>query len=142
MSTDQVDDVPVVENKNANARLPSSRVDKVLRKKFVGKRLASATPKYVTAVVENILAEIAQRAGEAAKAEGKKRATLQHLMRAVRADRGSSKFFRAYVFASANNMKFNSLALLNSKDREVALKKRAQAKEKKDGAAVPSIDQE
>lgn len=144
MSGAEVEAMPVeeTENKFSGVKLPSSRVDRMLRKKFADKRIASATPKYVTAVVEAVLEDILKRAGESAKVDGKKRATLVHLMRAVRADRASAKLFRAYVFASNNQMKFDSMALLNSNDREVAMKKRKEAKLKKSESAVPSIDQE
>jgi len=129
-------------DKYENAKIPSSRVDKMLRKKFADKRIASATPKYLSAAIEDILTSILSRAGDAARADGKKRATLQHLMRAVRSDRGTAKLFRTYIFASNNGIKFNSMALLNANDRETALKKREEEKKKKAGSAVPSIDQE
>jgi histone H3/H4 len=141
-----VEEVQEQENTAKNVKLPPSRVDKVLRKKFAHKAMGSATSKYTTAVIEEVLASILERAGENARADGKKRATLQHLLRSVRSDRASAKFFRAYVFASTNGLKFDSMALLNSKDREIATKKRLEAKEKakekKQAAIVPSIDQE
>lgn len=132
------------ENRFDNAKLPSARVDKVLRRVFAGKRVASATPKYVTAVIESVLEDVLTRAGELARSDGKKRATLQHVMRAVRGNRGTAKFFRAFVFASRHQMKFDAMALLNSADREAAAKKRDEAKAKAKASAnvVPAIDEE
>lgn len=125
--------------------LPVSRIDKAIRKNFVGKRVSSSTSVYTTAALDAVFFEIV-RASEEKRAgirKGPKSIDRRTLVAAVRSSPELGRLFRSYVFAPEKAIKIKRDVLLTKNDKEAAKKKREEvASERRKKAAVPGIDEE
>ncbi|XP_020762620.1 histone H2A-Bbd type 1-like [Odocoileus virginianus] len=64
-------------------QLPVSRVDRLLREGQFANRLSSATPMFLTAVLEYLMAKILDLAGKEASANHRMRISPEHVQRAL-----------------------------------------------------------
>ncbi|KAK0457680.1 histone 2A [Desarmillaria tabescens] len=70
----------------AGLQFPVSRFSRKLRDNNAGKQIAAAAPVYLAAVIEYLVAEIVELAGNAAKDNKKRRILPRHLQLAIRND--------------------------------------------------------
>ena len=131
------------EQSSGTAILPSSRVDRILRKRFAGRRVSPNVPVYTTAALSFVFTEVIKAAKEETAAAKKKRISRETLIAAVRTHPELRKLFKAYVFSSGASLKYKAADLLTKADREAAQKKRGEIKKKKTppSSAVPAVDE-
>eukprot|EP00929_Paragymnodinium_shiwhaense_P107720 TRINITY_DN74091_c0_g1_i1.p1 TRINITY_DN74091_c0_g1~~TRINITY_DN74091_c0_g1_i1.p1 ORF type:complete len:195 (+),score=54.35 TRINITY_DN74091_c0_g1_i1:314-898(+) len=79
---------------------PVSRFTRALRRGGYAKRVGVGASVYITAVVEYIIAEILELAGNVAKEHKKQRITPRHLQLAIRNDEELGKFLEKVTIAS------------------------------------------
>ncbi|KAK0238717.1 histone 2A [Armillaria nabsnona] len=70
----------------AGLQFPVTRFHRKLRSNNAGKRIATGAPVYLAAVIEYLVAEIVELAGNAAKDNKKRRILPRHLQLAIRND--------------------------------------------------------
>ena len=122
--------------------LPAAHIDKLIRKRFGGKRVSATTARYTSAGLEHIFAELARAAGEEAKKDKKKHIKIVHLMKATRSHPGMARFFRDYMFAPRARVDYQAIALLPPSERLAIRKQRMANKQKKKDSEVPAVDEE
>lgn len=126
----------------ADGVLPVPRIDRIMRKRFGGRRCSPGVGVYTTAALDSIFAEIVRTAKSEAFASKKKRIAKESLVSAVRTHPSLGRFFKSYVFSSGQRLPYKSAELLTKADRELAEKKRHEAKAKKDAAkSLPGVDE-
>lgn len=121
--------------------LPVPRFDRIVRKRFGGRRVSPGVAVYTAAALERVVCEVLWAAKAEATAAKKKRITRDNLVIAVRTHPELKRLFRAYAFATGTRVKYSSSSLLTKADRELAAKKRLEEKKKKEDAAVPAVDE-
>ena len=84
----------------AGLQFPVGRIARHLRQGGFTKRVGSAAPVYLTAVLEYIVAEVLELAGNAAKDNKRTRVTPRHIQLAVRSDDELNGFFANTVIAA------------------------------------------
>lgn len=122
--------------------LPVSRIDRVFRKHFPGKRVSSGTAVYSTAALQTIFTKIIAAADET-RANSKKRAKRidrTMLIKAVRTTPELARLFRSYAFAPEGVIKMKMTDFLTKADKEDVQKKREAMKAEKT-AQVPNVDE-
>uniref|UniRef100_A0A1I7YQI7 Histone H2A n=1 Tax=Steinernema glaseri TaxID=37863 RepID=A0A1I7YQI7_9BILA len=80
-------------------QFPVARIQRQLKKGRYAERVGSGGPIYLAAVMEYLMAEILELAGNAASDNKKNRITPRHVMLAVRNDEELSKLFSNATFA-------------------------------------------
>ncbi|KAK0413106.1 hypothetical protein QR680_006604 [Steinernema hermaphroditum] len=83
----------------AGLQFPVGRIQRQLKKGRYAERIGSGGPIYLAAVMEYLIAEILELAGNAAQDNRKSRITPRHVMLAVRNDEELSKLFSNATFA-------------------------------------------
>lgn len=136
------EDDEMLENINV---LPTPRIDRLIRKAFLGKRVSAGTSVYATAALEHVFAEIV-RAAEGKRSHmkrGPKAIDRRILVAAIRTDPSLSRLFRGYTFAPEKAIKIKKEVLLTKADKSAAMEKREANKSKKaELAAVPAVDED
>ena len=84
----------------AGLQFPVGRIARYLRKGGYAKRIGGASPVYMAAVLEYVVAEVLELAGNAAKDNKRSRITPRHIQLAVRNDDELNVFFGSAVIAS------------------------------------------
>lgn len=84
----------------AGLQFPVGRLARHLKKGAFAKRVSGGAPVYMAAVLEYVVAEVLELAGNAAKDNKKLRITPRHIQLAVRNDDELNKFFGNAVIAS------------------------------------------
>ena len=123
------------------------RTDRLLRKAFPLKRVSSSSPVYLTAALESIFSTIIQAADDKRTSLKKPPKSIDRkiLIAAVRTHPELGKLFKDYMFMPTSSLKIKKDNLLTRADRELAVKKRKEAKEAKEQAkkqTVPAVDEE
>jgi len=90
----------VSRSSRAGLQFPVGRIARYLRKGNYAKRVGGAAPVYLAAVLEYIVAEVLELAGNAAKDNKRSRITPRHIQLAVRNDDELNQFFGNAVIAS------------------------------------------
>ena len=88
----------------AGLQFPVGRLARYLRRGRYGKRIGSGAPVYMAAVLEYLVAEILELAGNAAKDHKKQRIVPRHIQLAVRNDEELNKFLGGVTIASGGVM--------------------------------------
>lgn len=88
----------------AGLQFPVGRIGSLLKKGRYSKRVAAGAPVYLAAVLEYIVAEILELAGNAAKDHKKTRIVPRHIQLAVRNDEELNKFLGGVTIASGGVM--------------------------------------
>ncbi|XP_020757205.2 histone H2A-Bbd type 1-like [Odocoileus virginianus] len=84
----------------AELQLPVSRVDRLLRERQGTQRLSSATPVFLTAVLEYLTANILDLAGKEASANHRVRISPEHVQRALTNNENLCHLFEPSPFSS------------------------------------------
>ena len=89
------------DSRSARAQLqfPVSRVDRLLREGQFAKRLSSATPMFLTSILEYLMATILDLAGKDAGANHRIRITPEHVQRALTNNENLRRLFKRNAFA-------------------------------------------
>ena len=102
----------------AGLQFPVGRIGRYLRRGRYGKRIAAQAPVYLAAVLEYLVAEIAELAGNAAKDQKKTRIIPRHIQLAVRNDEELNKFLGGVTIASGGVMPSIHSALIPKKSKK------------------------
>ncbi len=84
----------------AGLQFPVGRVARYLKRGRYSARVGGAAPVYMAAVLEYVVAEVLELAGNAAKDNKRSRITPRHIQLAVRNDDELSSFFGNAIIAS------------------------------------------
>merc|ERR1711997_628161 len=87
-------------SERAGLTFPVGRIARLLRTGRFSKRVAAGTPVYMAAVMEYLVAEILELAGNAARDNKKHRISPRHIMLAVRNDEELNEVFKNCTFSS------------------------------------------
>ncbi len=96
----------------AGLQFPVGRLARYLKKGGYSKRVGGAAPVYMAAVLEYIVAEVLELAGNAAKDNKKMRIIPRHIQLAVRNDDELNQFFGNAIIASGGVLPNINAALL------------------------------
>ena len=99
----------------AGIQFPVGRMGRFLKDGRYASRIGSGAPVYLAAVLEYIVAEILELAGNAAKEQKKQRIIPRHIQLAVRNDEELSKFIGNVTIASGGVMPHIHAQLMKSK---------------------------
>ena len=119
----------VSRSSRAGLQFPVGRLARYLKEGGYASRIGGAAPVYMAAVLEYIVAEVLELAGNAAKDNKKMRIIPRHIQLAVRNDDELSAFFGNAIIASGGVLPNINAALMP-------------AKKGKKGASKPSDSQE
>ncbi|RIA96999.1 histone 2A [Glomus cerebriforme] len=90
---------PVSRSAKAGLQFPVGRIHRYLRKGNYAPRINSGTPVYLAAVIEYLMAEILELAGNAAHENNKARIIPRHIQLAVRNDVELDKLLRGVTIS-------------------------------------------
>merc|ERR1739842_102540 len=99
----------------AGLQFPVGRLARYLKKGGYSKRVGGAAPVYMAAVLEYIVAEVLELAGNAAKDNKKMRIIPRHIQLAVRNDDELNQFFGNAIIAAGGVLPNINAALLPEK---------------------------
>merc|ERR1712177_134014 len=99
----------------AGLQFPVGRLARYLKQGGYSKRVGGAAPVYMAAVLEYIVAEVLELAGNAAKDNKKMRIIPRHIQLAVRNDDELNSFFGNAIIASGGVLPNINAALLQKK---------------------------
>ncbi|KAG6813159.1 histone H2A [Tricholoma furcatifolium] len=109
-------------SQRAGLVFPVSRIDRLLRKETRAKRIFSAAPVYLAAVIEYLVAEIVELAGNAARDHKKKRIIPRYLQLAIRNDIELNALMGDVIISEGGVVPFIAAELL-SKQRKPKTKR-------------------
>jgi histone H2A len=101
----------------AGLTFPVGRIARYLRKGGYAKRVGAGAPVYLAAVLEYIVAEVLELAGNAAKDNKKRRIIPRYIQLAVRNDDELDKFFGNVTIASGGVLPNINAVLLPKKKK-------------------------
>mmetsp|Transcript_29947 Transcript_29947/g.77300 ORF Transcript_29947/g.77300 Transcript_29947/m.77300 type:complete len:145 (-) Transcript_29947:985-1419(-) len=90
----------VSRTKKAGLTLPVGRIHRFLRKGRYAERIGGGAPVYLSAILEYLMTEVLELAGNAAKDNKKSRIIPRHIQLAVRNDEELNKLFSNVTIAS------------------------------------------
>jgi histone H2A len=102
----------MTQSARAGLQFPVGRIGRFLKKGRFSKRVGSAAPVYLAAVLEYLVAEILELAGNAARDNKKSRIIPRYIQLAIRNDEELSKFFGNVTIASGGVLPHIHSALL------------------------------
>ena len=103
-SAKQPKSAPVPKAKKAGLSLGVSRVERCLRKSKIAKNVGSSASIFATALIQEVVEDLLQRAGEHAQLKKSKRIAVTHLVSAVRSDPDTAMLLCNFGFGSANDV--------------------------------------
>ena len=107
----------------AGLQFPVGRIARYLRKGNYSHRVGSATPVFMAAVLEYIVAEVLELSGNAAKDNQRQRITPRHIQLAVRNDDELNRFFGNAIIAQGGVLPNIHPVLLPAKKKKKGGKK-------------------
>ena len=107
----------VSRSSKAGLTFPVGRIARYLRQGGYAKRVGAGAPVYLAAVLEYIVAEVLELAGNAAKDNKKKRIIPRYIQLAVRNDDELDKFFGNVTIASGGVLPNINAVLLPKKKK-------------------------
>ncbi|TKR92972.1 hypothetical protein L596_007516 [Steinernema carpocapsae] len=102
----------------AGLTFPVGRMQRILKKGRYAERIGAGASIYVAAVLEYLMAEILELAGNAATDNKKSRINPRHVMMAIRHDEELSKLFKDATFSQGGVIPHIATQLLPPKQRE------------------------
>jgi histone H2A len=88
----------------AGIQFPVGRIGRYLKEGRYARRIGSGAPVYLAAVLEYLIAEIIELAGNAAKEQKKQRIVPRHIQLAIRNDEELNRFVGGVTIASGGVM--------------------------------------
>ena len=88
----------------AGIQFPVGRIGRYLKEGRYAQRIGSGAPVYLAAVLEYLIAEIIELAGNAAKEQKKQRIVPRHIQLAIRNDEELNRFVGGVTIASGGVM--------------------------------------
>ena len=110
-------------SKKAGLMMPVSRINRHLKISKVMDRVGSSTPVYMAAVMEYVIAEVVEIAGNKVKKDGRKRLTPADVAYAIRTDRELNKLMEGYRFFCGDKVTKVTEAVTLEADRAVRANK-------------------
>lgn len=107
----------MMKSKRAGITFPVGRISRLLHKGNYGERIGIGAPIYLAAVLEYLVAEILELAGNAARANKKKRIIPRHLQLAIRNDEELNKLLSNVVISRGGVLPFVHHVLLPKRSR-------------------------
>ncbi|ORZ10442.1 histone-fold-containing protein, partial [Absidia repens] len=83
----------------ADLLFPVGRIHRQMRRRVYSKRIAAEAPVFMTAVLEYLIAEVLELAGDVAHANRKARITPRHLLLAIRNDQEINTLLKSVTIA-------------------------------------------
>lgn len=102
----------------AGLTFPVGRLHRMLRKGNHGERIGGGAPVYLASVLEYLVAEVLELAGNAARDNRRNRITPRHVQLAVRNDEELNKLLEGVTISEGGVLPNINAALLPSKDKE------------------------
>ncbi|KAI8140473.1 histone H2A [Fennellomyces sp. T-0311] len=102
----------------AGVKFPVARIHRFLRKGNYSERIAAGAPVYMAGVLEYLVAEIAELAGNAARDNKKQRIGPRHLQLAIRNDHELNTLLNHVVIAQGGVLPNIHGALLRTKTKK------------------------
>jgi histone H3/H4 len=125
-------------SKKAGLFLGVSRVDRCLRKARISKNVGGTASVVATAMIEEVIEDIVQRAGEHAKQKKSKRVAVVHLISAVRSDPDTAMLLFNFAFGSANQVPKAIDLILDSESKKARYANMKNPPKKKASGTKPS----
>jgi histone H2A len=110
----------VSDSRKAGLQMSVARIRSALRKGRYAKRISRASSVYLASVIEYLLAEVLELAGNAARDNKKKRITPRHIQLAIRNDDELSHLCRKVTLPEAGVIPNIHSALLVPKGKKTA----------------------
>ena len=129
----------VSKSQKAGLLLGVSRVERTIRKARICKNVGGAASVCATALVEEAIEDIVQRAGEHAKLKNSKRIAVVHLISAVRSDPDTAMLLCNFAFGSNNNVP-KAIDLILDKQAAKKRKEKSSRKRPDDATTATSSD--
>ncbi|GAA5997845.1 histone H2A [Rhodotorula paludigena] len=107
-------------SQKAGLQFPVGRIDRLIRKGNYSKRTGAGAPVYLAAVLEYLVAEILELAGNAARDNKKSRITPRHLQLAIRNDDELDKLLDSITISQGGVIPSIHAALLPQKSKTSA----------------------
>ena len=113
---------------------PVGRLARYLKEGHYARRVSSAAPVYLAAVLEYCVAEVLELAGNAAKDNQRQRITPRHIQLAVRSDDELNRFFADAIITSGG--------VLPNIHQSLMPAKKGKKSTKSDNSSAPTVSQE
>jgi histone H2A len=104
----------------AGLQFPVGRLARLMRKSRVASRIAAGAPVYMAAVLEYVVAELLELAGNAARDSKKTRIIPRHIQLAVRNDEELNRFLGGVTIASGGVLPHIAAQLLPKSSKATA----------------------
>lgn len=105
-------------SERAGLQFPVGRIHSNLKKGNYAKRIGTGAPIYLTGVIEYLVKEICELAGNAAIDNGKKRISPRHLLMAIKNDEEINKLLAGVTIAQGGVLPNLHPSLLSKRTRE------------------------
>ena len=105
-------------SQRAGLQFPVGRMARYMRKGGYSKRIGGGAPVYMAAIVEYLVAELLELAGNAAKDNKKQRIVPRHIMLAVKNDDELSALLQGVTISNAGVLPNINSALLPEKKKK------------------------
>ena len=110
----------VSKSEKAGLSFPVARVNKYLKKNSGLKRVGGSAPVYATAIVEYVVSELLDVAGNVTSAAGRKTVSPEDLMKGLRGDKELAKLFAGHsIFVGEKLGKISDAISYNEKTKTV-----------------------
>ena len=109
-------------SQRAGLQFPVGRMARYMRRGGYSKRVGGGAPVYLAAVVEYLVAELLELAGNAAKDNKKQRIVPRHIMLAVKNDDELSELLQGVTISNAGVLPNINSALLPEKKKKKSKK--------------------
>jgi histone H2A len=123
----------VSKSKRADLEMPVARVGRMLKRGCYYKRLSDATPVYLAAVLEYLVGEVLDLAGDVCKNEGRKRIVPTNIFKGIQEDDGLVELFSNIVISEGGFNENVHESLLMKKKRSRSQRSQSQSGKKSQG---------
>ena len=118
----------------AGLKMPVSRVNRHLKLSRVTERVGASTPVFMACVLEYIIAEVLELAGNTCNKQKRKRVSIQDICQAIRSDAELHKLMEGFRFFTGDKLQNVSQAVTLEPDKVVKVKNGERLSTKKSAA--------